>query len=244
MNIFRKERLFVNGIMEKSNAEIINSAKHLLYSIHTGQQRRVCNLCKKNILWKYNHSYSKGAVHEKILMGLNTMIRPSAVKKLEHTTCCLHKLSENQIIITGIYCIHKSENESIKKYYFDYTIVFSDGLASYIQIIGNNIPVKIHKVVSIVETVYNMQEDEILYVEAMGGHVLWHCKDTTIESVGSLKNVELELSKDFVRVHRSYMVNKKLVKSIQRCSVTMINGEVVPIPYKKYVYMRKLLTEE
>lgn len=244
MNIFRKERLFINGIMEKSNKKIINSAKHLLYSIHTGQQRRVCNLCKKNILWKYNHSYSKGAADETILKGLNTIIRPSAVKRLEHTSCYLHKLSENQIIITGIYCIHKSEDESIKKYYFDYTIVFSDGLASYIQIIGNNIPVKIHKVVSITETVYNIQEDELLYVEAMGGHVLWHCKDATIESVGLLKNVERKLSGDFVKVHRSYMVNKKLVKIIQRCSVTMVNGEVVPIPYKKYVGVKKKLMEE
>ena len=179
-------------------------------------------------------------MNEKTIISLNTIIKPCEVKRLEHIGYYIHKASSNHIIITGIYCIHKFVDESIKKYYFDYTIVFSDGLACYIQIIGDNIPAKIHKVVSITEDIYNMEESEILYIEAMGGHVLWHCKDTTIESLDSLKNIETMLSKDFVKVHRSYLVNKKGVKSIQRCSVTMINGDV-PVPYKKYVNVKSKL---
>lgn len=230
--------------MEVSNKDIIRVIEHLLYGIHTGQHRKVYNLCKNNVLWKYNHNCSKGAINKQIITSLNTLIKPSEVKKLEHISCYIHKASLNHIIATGVYCIHESVDKSIKKYYFDYTIVFSDGLACFIQIIGNNIPIKIHKVVSIAEVVYNIQEDEILYVEAMGGHIVWHCRDTKIESLDLLKNIEISLSDDFVKVHRSYIVNRNFVKSIQRCSITMVNGEVIPVPYKKYVGVRKKLLEK
>lgn len=229
--------------MEKTNIEIVNATENLLHGIHMGQRRKFYNLCKNNILWKYNHSCSKGVMDEKTIISLNTIIAPAEIKRLEHIHYYIHRLSPNYIIITGIYCIHRAIDKNIKKYYFDYTIVFSDGLACYIQIFGNNIPTKIHRVVSITEAVYIMQESEILYIEAMGGHVVWHCMNKIIESTDSLKNVIIRLSNDFVRVHRGYMVNKKMVTSIQRCSVTMINGDVIPIPYKKYVNVRKQLLE-
>lgn len=182
-------------------------------------------------------------MNKKTIMMLNTVIKPSEVKKIEHIQYYIQNISSNQMIVTGIYCIHKSADNGIKKYYFDYTIVFSDGLACYIHIIGNNPLTKIHKVVSVTETVYYIQEDEIIYIEAMSGHILWHNKDSTIESVDSLKNIGMRLSKDFVKVHRSYFVNKKYIKSIQRCSVTMVNGDVIPVPYKKYVSTKRKLME-
>lgn len=182
-------------------------------------------------------------MNKKTIISLNNLISPSEVRRLEHIRHYIHKISSNHIIITGIYCIHKSVDKGIKKYYFDYTMVFSDGLACFVQILGNDIPAKLHCIVSVTEDVYYMQEDEILYVEAMGGHVLWHCKGTTIESLDSLKNIGIRLSKDFVKVHRSYLVNRKVIKSIQRCSVTMVNDDVIPIPYKKYVNVKKKLLE-
>lgn len=230
--------------MEKENIEIINAAESLLYNIHMGQWRKIYNLCKNNILWKYNHNCSKGIMDKKIITSLTTIIAPTEIIKLEHIQYYIHKLSQNQMIITGIYCIYKSAEIGTKNLYFDYTIIFTDGLACYIQIIGNDIPTKIHRVVSVTEAVYNMQEAEILYIEAMGDHILWHCRNTTIESTDSLKNVGVNLSKDFVRVHRSYLVNKRVVTSIQRCSATIINGDMIPIPYKKYVNIRKQLLEE
>ncbi len=242
--IFRKELLFTNGIMEKSNAAIIKDTEHLIYAILTGGYRKVCSICKNNVLWKYNHSYGRGTINIKTLLNLNKVTEPSEVTKIEHIEYYIQRLSHGYIIITGIYCIHTSVDKGNKRNYFDYTIIFSGGLACYIHIIRNNIPTKIHKVVSIVETVYNIQEDEILYIEAMGGHVLWHCFGITIESVGSLKNIGIKMSEDFVKVHRSYIANRKCVRSVQRCSVTMINDDVIPVPYKKYVKVRNELLKE
>lgn len=147
-------------------------------------------------------------------------------------------------MITGIYCIHKSVDERIKEYYFDYTISFVNGLAYFIHInliVNNNIPAKIYNIISVTEAVYNIEETEILYIEAMGGHTLWHCAGTTIETMDSLKNVEIKLSDNFVKIHRSYIVNKRKVKGVKRCVAIMENGEEIPIPYKKYVETRNML---
>ncbi len=230
--------------MEKTFSELKNEAEHLLYNIHLGQWKKLCNLCKKDVLWKYNHNCSKGIIDKKIIASINTIIEPSKVINFEHIQYYIHKLPQEQMIITGVYCIHKYKDIGIEKLYFDYTIIFSDKQACYVQIIGNDIPVKIHRVVSVTEVIYNMQENEILYIEAMGDHILWHCRNTIIESADSLKNAEVKLSKDFIRVHRSYVVNKRVVTSIQRCSATIINGDIVPIPYKKYVNIKNELLKE
>lgn len=229
--------------MEDANIKIINAAEHLLFSIHKGQQRKVYNLCINNVLWKYNHNCSVGTMSENIIASLNTLIAPSDDLKFKHINYYLYRLPHNTMIMTGIYYIYKSQNEH-EKFLFDYTIIFSDGLACCVQISGNDIPTKIYRIFSITEAVYNMQEKEILYIEAMRDHVFWHCRNMTIESRDSLKNVEAHITENFVRIHRSYLINKALVRNIQRCSVTMENGDIIPIPYKKYVNIKNRLLEK
>lgn len=230
--------------MEKTTTEIINDTKHLLYSIHMGQKKKICNLCTRNILWKYNHNCNEGILNNNLIVSVNTLIKPSEIQKIRHIQYRINKQFVKHVIVTGIYCIHKSVYKSIKEYYFDYTINFVDGLACYIHIslIGNNnIPTKIHNIISVTETVYNMEEAEILYIEAMGSHTLWHCITVTIEALVSLKDAEVKLSDKFVKIHRSYIVNKMKVKEVKRCVAIMENGDEISIPYRKYVEIRDKL---
>lgn len=229
--------------MKDFNAEILKTTERLLYYIHMGYHRKIYNLCKDNVFWKYNHNYSKGIMNKRIITNINTIIRPSEVRNIEHIQYTIQDLFKNHVAITGIYCIYKTEKFVTKKHYFDYTVIFSDGQACYIQIFGNKIPIKIHKIISTEDIVYNLQEDDLLYVEAMRNHILWHCNDGVIESAGPLKNIEDNLSDNFVKVHRSYIVNVNFVKNVQRCHATMTNGDIIPIPYKKYVDIKKKLLE-
>lgn len=228
--------------MEKTNPEIVNAAEHLLHIIHMGQNKRIYNLCTKNILWKYNHNCSEGVLNDKFLINVNTLIKPSEIKRIKHIQHWINKQFSNHIIIvSGIYCIYKSIDKNTKEYYFDYTINFVDGLACYIHISlieNNNIPTRIHSIVSAKETVYNMEETEILYIEAMGSHTIWHCITVTIEAMVSFKDIEAKLSDNFIKIHRSYIVNGTKVKEIKRCSAVMENGDEIPIPYKKFVSVK------
>ncbi len=111
-------------------------------------------------------------------------------------------------------------------------------MACYIHIIlveNNNIPARVYNIVSVKEHIYNIPETDILYIEAMGSHTLWHGISFTIEAVTSLKDIENKMSEEFIKIHRSYIVNRRKVKKIRRCAAIMENGDEVPIPYKKYV---------
>lgn len=232
--------------MERNNSEIINAAEHLLYIIHTGQRSKIHNLCTKSILWKYNHNCSEGVLNDNLLINVNTLIKPSEVKRIKYIYHRINKQPSNHIIATGIYCIYKSVDKSTKEYYFDYTINFVDSLAYYIHIslIGNKNPTKIHRIISVKENIYNMDETEILYIEAMGSHTLWHCVTVTIETMISLKDAEIKLSDNFVKIHRSYIVNVTKIKEVIRCRAVMENGDEIPIPYKKFVSIKNKLLEK
>lgn len=230
--------------MEKTTAEVINDTKRLLYNIHIRQKKKIYNQCTKNILWKYNYSSTEGILDDELIENINILIKPSEIQRIKHVNNRVSRQFIKHVIVTGIYCIYKSMNKIIKEYYFDYVINYVDDLACYIQIslIGsNNMPTKIYNIVSVKEHIYNIPESDILYVEAMGSHTLWHSITSTIEALTSLKDIENKMSEEFIKIHRSYIVNKRKVKEIRRCSAIMENGDEVPIPYKKYVVIKDKL---
>ena len=69
-----------------------------------------------------------------------------------------------------------------------------------------------------------------------------HTVNGEYEFYGTLKNIENNLSSDFCKSHRSYLVNTKKIKSIDKKNMTveMINGEIC---YVSLRYMKGLLTK-
>lgn len=102
---------------------------------------------------------------------------------------------------------------------------------------------KYFQIRDIKEQVYHIHETEIEYVEAFHNHVLWHCQDSTVEAVGKLSEVQKILSEDFIRIHRSYIVNCRHVGYVARCYVKLDNGEELQIPVKKYCEVKKMLAK-
>lgn len=84
-------------------------------------------------------------------------------------------------------------------------------------------------------------EDEIIYIEVMQDHLYWNCRLDVLETTGTLSKLEETLSDFFVRIHRSYMVNKNHVRRIQKYEVNMDNGDVLQIPQRKYLIIKKKL---
>lgn len=84
--------------------------------------------------------------------------------------------------------------------------------------------------------------DDILFFETAGTEhkILVHTLSGQTEFYGTLKNIEATVSNDFYKVHRSYLVNTKKIKSIdkRKMVVEMINGEMC---YVSLRYLRGLL---
>lgn len=72
--------------------------------------------------------------------------------------------------------------------------------------------------------------NDILYVESQNEYVAYITKTDSIIEYERLKNVANKLPKEtFVRIHKSYVVNKKLVKSYNNFFVKLLNDQELPV---------------
>lgn len=57
-----------------------------------------------------------------------------------------------------------------------------------------------------------------------------------------MKDLQEQLPSNFYRIHRSFCVNADYVAKIERYCVTLVTGEVLPIPKMRYTQIREALT--
>lgn len=86
-----------------------------------------------------------------------------------------------------------------------------------------------------------MNLSEIMYVKAHRNDLVIVTTDGNIEVKMNISAfMELADSK-FLKVHRSYAINTDFMMKLERYTVTMKNGEQIPIPVKKYNGVRDVM---
>lgn len=72
---------------------------------------------------------------------------------------------------------------------------------------------------------------EIIYIEAMEGYVkIFRENNVCTVSRVILKNIGTLLpEKDFIRIHRSFIVNKSKIRSFNKREAVLVNGKTIPI---------------
>ena len=69
---------------------------------------------------------------------------------------------------------------------------------------------------------------DILYVEGMGNYVTYHLQGGDKKMVySSLKEAQAQLPESFIRLHRSYLINKNAIESFDNEQV-FISGRSIP----------------
>ena len=79
--------------------------------------------------------------------------------------------------------------------------------------------------------------ERLEYCEVLGRTLWFHMKNGTIlESVGSMEQLcrQLAAHRNFLRPHRSYLVNLEYVQNISPKMITMENLAEIPVPHGKY----------
>lgn len=72
--------------------------------------------------------------------------------------------------------------------------------------------------------------DEILYIEAVTGYAVVVTKNQQILSNQSIKELADRLpSPQFERVHRSYVINRERIESVEDNTIFLVGGRAVPI---------------
>ena len=91
-------------------------------------------------------------------------------------------------------------------------------------------------------TIVRVPYSHISYVEVIGKHVYFHLVNADVrEVVGSLKDFEAELlpRPEFMRVHRSYIVNMLQVEELSSGHIRTFSGKTVPVSRLLYPQLQK-----
>lgn len=74
----------------------------------------------------------------------------------------------------------------------------------------------------------------LFYAEVYDRKIILHMKKETIEYYGQLSALQELVGNDFHRIHRSYLVNLRYIERYDRSSVTLTNGDNIPIARRGY----------
>lgn len=91
-------------------------------------------------------------------------------------------------------------------------------------------------------TIVRVPYSHISYVEVIGKHVYFHLTDGNVREVaGALKDFEAELLRrpEFMRVHRSYIVNMFQVEELSSAGLRTFQGESLPVSRLSYAQIQK-----
>lgn len=74
----------------------------------------------------------------------------------------------------------------------------------------------------------------IKFVEVFSHSCVIHTIEGTVETRTAISKLENELRTQFIRVHRSYLVNLEYIKKIAKTEIELEKGELVPLARRKY----------
>lgn len=75
---------------------------------------------------------------------------------------------------------------------------------------------------------HKIRLEDILFIEGSSEYVIFHTDEKRIMSYQTLKSLVLSLSKQFMRVHRSFIVNKQKVKAMKGKEL-LIGNHKIPV---------------
>lgn len=79
---------------------------------------------------------------------------------------------------------------------------------------------------------HRISANDIIYIESLGNYVTYFLKENkSIIRYSSLKEALNELDRRFLRIHKSYIINRDHVKSYNMEGVELSSGKLLPIGF-------------
>ena len=106
---------------------------------------------------------------------------------------------------------------------------------------------KMNRVTKYIEYKFNVgvrrvYPENIIYVESNLHKLIFHVNmdnENTYSIYKKLDDVESELSDNYIcRIHKSYLVNMRYAKHLERYSIQMYNNIILPVAQKKYMAVK------
>ncbi|MBR2875854.1 MAG: response regulator transcription factor [Clostridia bacterium] len=94
--------------------------------------------------------------------------------------------------------------------------------------------------ISIGRNNYTINFQELLYIEAINNNLNLHFLDDNMIIYSTMKEFLKNLPINFLKVHKSYIVNMNHITAFKPHKFTVSDGTEIPIPLKKYSQITKI----
>lgn len=84
-----------------------------------------------------------------------------------------------------------------------------------------------------------IQIDDIQFVESINRTAVFHLSDSTEDINIKLDNIEKDLPSNFIRCHKSYLVNMNVIHEILNNKITLFSGAVIPVAKSRFHDVKK-----
>lgn len=219
--------------------ELIRRAKHIISEIFQRSINKI-SYCDPNMEWQINQIHGYGM--------FCPQIRKILWEKFTETSCLIHSdyrvqtINPDVHIVHGTFCITDNrDTNNCYGYPYTVTIHMCKGIAHFINIGGNDKEKALFRIRNRDENVYFLTASQIIYIEAFHNDRLWHCREHTLMSRGSLKSLQQKLPDNFCRIHRCYIVNTNHISMIKKFELEMDNGDHLMIPQRNYADIKRYL---
>lgn len=91
---------------------------------------------------------------------------------------------------------------------------------------------------------YYLRPTDILYVEADNTSCRIVCETRIISICQTISEIQKQLPHYFLKIHRSFLVNPQCIISLRRYNLELCNGALLPVPEKKYKWLRQYLDQQ
>lgn len=93
------------------------------------------------------------------------------------------------------------------------------------------------------EGIHRVNLESLLFIESLKNYVIYNTDSEKIEAKKSLTEVENDLpEKNFIRIHRSYIVNISSIKFLKYDGITLTNGNKLPVGRSYREILKKIMS--
>lgn len=227
-----------------SSKDLIFLSRSIINQLYTGTPPDILPWLHRDIIWtdtsssRYLYGYyqvTNFLIHKTVIRNHDIHHLHYHIRELENGTC----------IITGKYKIIKKEKDrfgACMSYQISLIWAFAQDCARlvHLHISVAEPPAPSANLLSFrgkkAET-YRVLPEEILYIEAENINCTIHTTADPLSVCQPISQIEKQLPNQFLRVHRSFIINRHHVSRVYRYAIELSDHAVIPVPEKKYMHV-------
>lgn len=227
---------------KKNTQDIISLSQKIIKQLYTENPFYILSYASQSIVWVDTTNFACLTGYYQ-LQNFLQKFEPVPTCIIQHLQYHLLPLDSGSVIVTGQYrLIHKTTARKRTDRTYQISIVWAYGELQpqlmYLHISAAMPRLKDSPTLLFSgrgSEMYRLAVDDIIYIEAENIHCKLHGILKTYHLNHSISQIEQQLPEQFLRVHRSYIINRTYVTRIYRYAAELCYQYSIPIPEKKYM---------